>query len=275
MVVTAAPSLTLSSPEPNYWFSFGDSYTATGFLSSGPLPSPGDPLGNPPYPGLTVTGGPYWIDYLTTTYNQSLTLTYNFAVAGATINASLVQPVLGVTFEDEVLTYLHKFSDKPPFTAWKSSNTLFSIWIGINDIGRSYFNPGDRDAFSDLLLDSYFNLVEQLYAYRECHIQTGARFFLFINVPPVNRSPLVRARGVESQDTEKAVIQGYNDKLLTRISNFGQNHPDVRTWFWDSHAAFTAILDDPARYGFQDVTSWNPVDPTYFWGNDYHPRSKH
>ncbi|KIL53904.1 carbohydrate esterase family 16 protein, partial [Amanita muscaria Koide BX008] len=212
------------------------------------------------------TGGPYWIDYLTTTYNQSLTLTYNFAVVGSTINASLVRPLLGVTLEDQVRTYLHKFSDKPPSTPWKSSNTLFSIWISINDIGRSYFNPGDRDAFSDLLLDSYFNLVEQL-------VSSRARLFYFINVPPVNRSPLVRARGVESQDTERAVIQGYNDKLLTRITNFGQNHPDVRTWFWDSHAAFTAILDDPARYGFRDVTSWNPIDPAYFWGNDYHPGS--
>ncbi|KAM6488924.1 hypothetical protein JOM56_015655 [Amanita muscaria] len=161
-MVAAAPSLTLSSPEPNYWFSFGDSYTATGFFPWGPLPSHHNPLGNPPYPGLTMTGGPYWIDYLTTTYNQSLTLTYNCAVVGSTINASLVRPILGATLEDQVRTYLHKFSDKPRSTPWKSSNTLFSIWISINDIGRSYFNPGDRDAFSDLLLDSYFNLVEQL-----------------------------------------------------------------------------------------------------------------
>lgn len=28
----------------------GDSYTRTGFVPTGPLPTPGNPLGNPPYP---------------------------------------------------------------------------------------------------------------------------------------------------------------------------------------------------------------------------------
>ncbi|KIL59423.1 carbohydrate esterase family 16 protein [Amanita muscaria Koide BX008] len=247
-IVTASPFLTSDSSEPNYWFSFGDSYTATGFFPWGPLPSPGNPLGNPPVPG-TITGGPYWVDYLTTTYNQSLTLTYNFAFSGATTNASLVLPWLGVTFEDEVNIYLHKFSQKPPSTPWESNNTLFSIWIGINDIGRTYNDPGDRDA------------------------QTGARLFYFINIPPIDRTPLMLQRSASEQDQMKAVVQGFNPKLQTRITNFGQNHTDVNMWTWDSHAAFTAILDSPGNYGFQDITHWNPIDPTYFWGNNFHPGS--
>ena len=29
---------------------------------------------------------------------------------------------------------------------WTSDNALFSVWIGINDLGNSYYESGDRDA---------------------------------------------------------------------------------------------------------------------------------
>ncbi|KAM6503118.1 hypothetical protein JOM56_000061 [Amanita muscaria] len=248
---------------------FGDSYTATGFLSWGPLPSPDNPLGNPTVPG-TVTKGPYWVDYLTTTYNQSLTLTYNYAFSAATTSASLVQPWLGVTFEDEVNTYLRNFSQKPSSTPWESDNTLFSIWIGINDIDKTYNDPGDRDAYVQLILFYVLTLIGtsfQVFRHR-------ARLFYFINVPPIDRTPLMlRHSTVSDIEKIKAVVQGYNTKLQTRIDNFGQNHNDVKIWTWDSHSAITEILDDPTGYGFQDITSWKSSDPAYFWGNDFHPGS--
>lgn len=67
---------------------------------------------------------------------------------------------------------------------WRASNTLFSVWIGINDIGNSFW-LSNWDAFSDTLFDAYFALVQKLY-------DAGGRQFLFVNVPYVNRSPLVR-----------------------------------------------------------------------------------
>jgi len=39
--------------------------------------------------------------------------------------------------------------------------------------------------FSDVLLDNYFALIEKIYA-------VGGRNFLFVNVPPIQRSPTVR-----------------------------------------------------------------------------------
>ncbi|KAM6502927.1 hypothetical protein JOM56_002904 [Amanita muscaria] len=251
----------------------GDSYTTTGFNPSGTLPSVGNPLGNPAYPGWTDGGGANWVDYLTTTYNQSLTLTYDFARGGATINSSLVTPDQGVSLEDEVNTFLSKFAHSPPSTPWKTWNTLFSIWIGINDIGGTYHNGGDRDVFSDVLLDSYFKLVEQLRhqpSASPSDSEAKARIFLFINVPPVDRSPRMLAKSVSDQEKERSIIAGFNDKLQTRIDRFKGNHADVRVWHWDSHTVFTSILDDPTSYGFQDATSYGD-NPSYFWGNSYHP----
>ncbi|KAM6502929.1 hypothetical protein JOM56_002906, partial [Amanita muscaria] len=242
----------------------GDSYSETGFNASGTLPSVGNPLGNPTYPGWTGGGGANWVDYLTTTYNQSLTLTYNLARGGATINSSLVTPGQGVSLEDEVNTFLSKFAHSPPSTPWKTWNTLFSIWIGINDIAYSYDNHGDQDAFTDILLDSYFKLVEPLVSYI---FQAGARIFLFINVPPVDRSPLMLTRSVSEQEKERSAIEGFNGKLQTRIDWFKGNHTDAWIWQWDSQAVFKAILDDPQSYGFQDATSYGN-NPSYFWGCD-------
>ena len=85
----------------------------------------------------------------TTVYNKSLILTYNYAYGGATINATLVAPyeptVLSLT--DQVNQFLTGgVASKPSYAAWTSANALFSVWIGINDIGNSYYQSGDRDA---------------------------------------------------------------------------------------------------------------------------------
>jgi len=95
--------------------------------------------------------------------------------------------------------------------------------------------------------------------------------FLFINVPPIDRSPLMLAQSATSQATEKAIIADFNYKLAERISAFKTNHSWVQTWLWDSNSAFTAVLNSPTSYGFVDATSYgNPGD---FWGNNYHPSS--
>lgn len=105
-------------------------------------------LGNPPYPGFTATGGENWVDFVTTQYNKSLILTYNYAYGGATIDANLVPPfestVLSLT--DQVNQFLSGAGTKPASSPWTSSNSLFSVFIGINDIGNSYYLSGDRDA---------------------------------------------------------------------------------------------------------------------------------
>ncbi|PFH48916.1 carbohydrate esterase family 16 protein [Amanita thiersii Skay4041] len=264
---TTPTSTPTSTVKANYWFSFGDSYTQTGFNSTGILPAPGNPLGNPPYPGWTATGGENWVDYVTTKNNRSMVLTYNFAYGGATIDANLVQPyqptVLSLT--DQVNIFLNGFSNKPASTPWTSSNALFSVWIGINDIGNSFYLSGDRDAFSDTLLNAYFALVQKLY-------NVGGRNFLFVNVPPIDRSPLMLAQPASSQSLEKSVIAGFNSKLQTRITSFKSSHSGVQTWLWDSNASFTTILNSPTTYGFRDATSYGS-SPDLFWGNDYHPSS--
>ncbi|KAK0479434.1 hypothetical protein EDD18DRAFT_1364239 [Armillaria luteobubalina] len=276
--------LAVGASAQKYWFSFGDSYTQTGFTTTGTLPAIGNPLGNPPYPGWTSSGGQNWVDYATAVDNTSLVLTYNLAYGGATISADLVVPfdltVLSLT--DQVNQFLDSYASKPSTTPWTGADTLFSVWIGINDIGNSYYLGGDRDAFSDTLLDAYFALVQQLVLCKSYSRQrptniihlsnVGARNFLFLNVPPIDRSPLMLAQSDWSQTTEKSVIEGFNTKLTARAASLKANHSDVTTWIWDSNAAFTAILDNPTSYGFEDATTFGD-SPGLFWINNLHPTS--
>jgi len=249
----------------NYWFSFGDSYSQTGFSINGTLPSIGNPLGNPPYPGFTATGGPNYIDFVTVQYNRTLLFNYNFAYGGATIDANLVPPfdpsVRSLT--DQVNDYLGSVANKPSNTPWTSANTLFSIWIGINDIGNSYYKNGGS-AFNAELINAYFMLVQKLY-------NTGARNFLFINVPPIDRSPLMLAQPASAQSLEKTVIKDFNSQLTSAITKFKSGNSNVRTWVWDSNTAFSTILDNPSAYGFSSATSYGGTND--FWGNNYHPGS--
>lgn len=55
-----------------YLFAFGDSYTQTAFNISGSQPDACNPLGNPLVGQGTFSGGPNYIGWLTTTYNNRL-----------------------------------------------------------------------------------------------------------------------------------------------------------------------------------------------------------
>lgn len=145
------------------------------------------------FQGYTAVGGTNWVDVVTTVYNKSLVLTYNYAYGGATINASLVAPyestVLSLT--DQVNEFLATAATKPASTPWTSADSLFSIWIGINDIGNSYGNSGET-AFCDTLLNAEFALVQELVSPRFC--RSAARSNLNPGSMVVRTIPLIVMR---------------------------------------------------------------------------------
>ncbi|KAJ7155637.1 fungal cellulose binding domain-containing protein [Mycena filopes] len=259
VVQTQSQDFNGHSPRTTYWFAFGDSYTTTGFDPTGTLPTPGNPLGNPAFPGETGGGGENFVGFDTVTYNKSLILTYDYAAGGATINATLVAPIT-LALPDEVDDFLDVSAP------WKSEDSLFSVWIGINDIGNTFYLDGDRSAFSDVLLDDYFAQVQRLY-------DAGGRNFLFINVPPTYRAPLLVSFFSPAQLlTGKSVINTFNAKMAAKVKAFKAQNRGVTTWTYDSYSTFTCILDDPTAYGLSaNVTGFG--DAGQFWGNSYHPSS--
>lgn len=235
-------------------FSFGDSYTSTGFDYTGQQPTEDNPLGNPPYPGDTSAWpAANWIDFLTVKYNQSSLLTYNLAVGGATVDSDLVVPffptVLSLkeqVYQRFVPGYSQVDGTAPLTRPWHGNDTLFAFWIGINDINGSYGRgPGATGALNRQIMAVYSELLRFLF------VEMGMRNFVLLNVPSIDRSPLMSARGREEQDLEKADLADFNGLILKMVRDFKKN-VDVggegNVWVYDSYADFSRVMDDPAIF---------------------------
>lgn len=79
-----------------------------------------------------------WIDLLVSQYNLTSLYSYNFAYGGATTDASLVAPYEPsvLSFVDQVTEFTNSIASHPSTTPWTSENTLFGVWMGVNDVGN-------------------------------------------------------------------------------------------------------------------------------------------
>jgi phospholipase/lecithinase/hemolysin len=237
-------------------FVFGDSYTQTGFDPKAAQPSPANPFGNPTYPGWTSSNGPNWVGFLTTTYNQSKILTYNLAYGGATVDSALVTPYAStvISMKDQVQTqYLPIYGSHPATAPWKSDSSLFAFFIGINDVGNSWWL--NNATLYDIIFSEYAGLLEQIYA-------TGARNYLFLSVPPVNLSPLItnQADNGYATEYEGRVIADWNSRLANLTAQFKAKHTGVTTFIHDTNALFTKVIKDPKSFeqtkGYKNTTAF-------------------
>lgn len=244
-----------------YVFSFGDSFTSTWFNWRDNPPSPSTPLGNPPYPGYTSASGPNWIDYLTIRYNQSLLKTYNIAIGGASVDQDiqLSPPFFGQnlrdpfeperrSLKDQVLRdfiagYFYKNAPEAP--DWNSGNSLFTIWIGINDVVGSYARgpdgPEGTKALNERIFGTYTQLTEILYSH-------GARNFVFLNVPAVDRSPVITERGPRDVVLLAADLNDFNNMVTKMAWDLKHKYDGINAWVYDSRADFNRVLNDPHAF---------------------------
>lgn len=156
----------------NYIFTYGDSYTTTGFNVSGNKPSPFNALGNPDYPGQTTagTGLPNWVDKLTYDHNPSgyYTFTYNYAVGSACVNDTRYYTTRVPNFIAQTGNFAFT---QPGFTADQA--VAIPYW-GTNDIylHSTQLNTTDNGVIS-ATMDDYFNQIEIMY-------NVGVRYFVFL-----------------------------------------------------------------------------------------------
>ncbi|KAG2150694.1 carbohydrate esterase family 16 protein [Suillus bovinus] len=266
----------LSWNETEYLFVFGDSYSADGYDVSAGI--------NSQVPGYTSSNGQNWVQFLTGTYNQKAVKTFDLAYGGATIDAALV-PAYQSTVRsvvDQVAQFNEYLAPKPAGAKWDSTNSLFAVWIGINDIGNSESWTNITQAkFYGTLMNRLFSQVEDLYS-------KGARSFLFLTVPPMNRAPLYIEQGHQAAAKIGINIAEYNKQLTQSVRTFKSKHPDVDTVTVDTQPIFNVLLDNWQTFGFVNFTGYCKAyengTPTatyqvegcapvsnYFWLNSLHP----
>ncbi|KAH7244512.1 Aldehyde/histidinol dehydrogenase [Fusarium redolens] len=249
----------------DYLFTFGDSYSQTGFDVNGQKPSAANPIGNPPFPGWTAAGGANWVGDMVKEQNNSLVLSYNFAYGGATVDANIVKPYTSTVLSmvDQVNQFSNSVGKHPAGTSWTAQNTIAGVWIGVNDVGNSFYLQ-DSAAVVEKATTRYFELLQVLY-------KAGLRKFVLLSVPPTELTPLMIQQGTDSNALLVKAIKLYNSKLASKLSAFKQANSGVKTLLVDTSVSFKKAINDPKNYGAPDATCFNNDGKSCLWFNDYHP----
>ncbi|CAE6457833.1 unnamed protein product [Rhizoctonia solani] len=211
-------------------FIFGDSYSTVSWApTTAPNPTPASPIGVE-WPGVTSVGAfqPNWVGYMTNGFNQSNLMAYDYAIAGNNITGYTSQ------IQTEFIpTAGQKTADIP----WTPDNSIFISWIGINDLA----------------------------SWQQQNLYTlGARNFIFVNVPPWDRSPL----GTTFPGLGERILN-WNGQLTTSALAFSNQNTDASTLVFSSWDTFNTLLNDPSHY---NLTSPNTVGGD-IWKDDLHPTS--
>jgi len=167
------------------------------------------------------------------------------AFGGATVDSNLVAPyeptVLSVS-EQILDEFFPTYASSPSIAPWTSGDTLFAIFIGINDVGNSYGDGlPETTTLNGLIFDVYSGLVQTLY-------NTGARNFLFLNVPPVDRSPLTKAQGAAAVAEETADLAAFNAGIADMAATLKKNHTDTNVFTYDTNSLWNQVLDNPESF---------------------------
>ena len=145
--------------------------------------------------------------------------------------------------------------------------------------------------FHKTLVDRLFEQVDALYG-------AGARSFVFLSVPPLERTPLVIVQGTQAINQVKSATLDFNAQLAARIGAFvdqynstsatNQNGSLGLVKLFNTQKVFNTLLDDADALGFFNVTGYaepyengTPTQTTqiypykpvssYFWLNNLHP----
>jgi phospholipase/lecithinase/hemolysin len=127
------------------------------------------------------------------------------------------------------------------------SKTLVAFWIGINDINDSAQYPVDFPGFYDKLISSLFESVQSVY-------NAGYRNFLFMNLPPLDRTPgnILKASPLPNA----TMINLWDDCLTSHIREFDKRNLNANAFGFDVNGFLNKVLDFPGRYGIRDTTGY-------------------
>lgn len=197
--------------------------------------------------------------FLTTTWNETFVETVNLAYGGATVDAALIPQYLPTVLSVKQQVneeFIPTYAPRPDFLPWQPESTLFAIWIGINDVNNAYqwankseVFPLDIAEYASLMVNpSKLYMMHFLTVSQDKLYSSGARNFLFLNVPPVDRSPSTVLNSPSSPSIQKPEISAWNANVSHIASNLSSTYQDATTFVFDTNALFNDVLDDPCSH---------------------------
>jgi phospholipase/lecithinase/hemolysin len=203
-----------------------------------------------------VNSGPNYVGYLTTKYNASQVFTYNIASGGATVDAALAKPFLPTVHSliDQVVgDFMPAYGVTPTSkrrAQWTGDDSLFLFFIGVNDVLNTY-NANNASLVSKIFSE-YPDLVEKVYS-------SGARNFLFLDVPPLQKSPLSQ-KYPATLSSEQAALKDWAGRLNKLSETLKSRHPEVMARTFSTYRVFEKILENPKTFpqttGLKEITGF-------------------
>ncbi|KAG2008626.1 fungal cellulose binding domain-containing protein [Coprinopsis cinerea AmutBmut pab1-1] len=265
-------------------FIFGDSYcsvfkTPTNF-SQEISPSADNPFYTP-YPGRTYAGEgqPNWVGHFITKYapgprydpskkkqskdyKKDPLLVYNYASGG--------DRVAGVAYQVQKL-FLPHVGAKPRWAPWDERNSLFTMFVGINDCASFFYPSGLQQSEGQPNVDPVAARVDQFMELQEELYAAGARNFVFFDLPPIDQSPAL-ASSKDLDPNHISPYQKWNQILLGRLETFKSSHPDATVFLFSTHQVFSDLLQNLEKYGFPTEDRHRKGGSV--WVDHLHPTSR-
>ncbi|TDL18023.1 hypothetical protein BD410DRAFT_901086 [Rickenella mellea] len=163
--------------------------------------------------------------------NSSRLIASNYAYPGASV-------------EDDMPDQMEAFcrqSQQPAGQQFDPRATLYVFWLGINDCSRT-----DVENLDEIVQSLFEDGVDQVYA------KAGAQNFLFIDVPPQDRSPGGEYSSIHQSANIAERYEKWNEDLKAYAKDFAEESPQATVFLFSSHAVVTEILDDPDDFDFQE-----------------------
>lgn len=265
------------------------------------------------YTDNTMNGdaGYRWPDHVAFMSNGSVSV-YDFAHSGATCSGKLTPRIFKPVLEAQVPEYSANVTTKGKsgttyiigkngsYVPLASKDTMYSIWIGTNDVGVGTL-------LTDPLPDvSVVNTTACVFDWVQALYDQGARNFLIQNMTPMWLLPMYSPNGYDTKywnqphnQTEWSIfiaelVRAGNELQALRTKYIAPSRfPGARFGIFDSHRLFKDMYENPqdylvgptynvtgviqaCRYPYGNSTLVCETEPpavrdSYLWWNELHP----
>lgn len=199
---------------------------------------------SPPYYKGRFSNGLNWADDVSDYFaNKNHTVFQNYAVGGAT--TFFHNPFAGylpVTVREEMDDYFVRDLGKD------KSHSLFFIWSGGND-----YLSGDKKVDEDTT-----KVVNTTIGDIDALVKAGAKNVMVFDLPDLGGTPHAIQAGTVQNLHELSM--DHNAKLITAVTSYQQQHPDVELQLFDVYDMFHLAVTDTEAFNKKYNTHLTVVD---------------
>ncbi|KAG4087757.1 hypothetical protein H8356DRAFT_1727902 [Neocallimastix lanati (nom. inval.)] len=210
-----------------------------------------------------ISEGEKWPIHLAKANGMKL---WNYAVSGAVADFKIIpRKFFNTSYIDEYQMFLDRMSKGKKFDSWDGQSSLFAIWLGCNEI-RCIKHTQEVQKVYNTAINIIFDKIEGMY-------KVGARNFLILNIPPLDKAPL---KEDQNYNYYRYDIFYYNEKLSEYANNFFYRHPDTNIILYNANEQYNYVLLNYQEFGlFTGNTPWTVGRryglSRYFWFDNFHP----